>query len=241
MSEVILVASGKGGVGKTVLTANIGAILAQRGASVVLIDLNLGRRNLDICLGMENRIVYDLADAVTGICRIKQSLVKDRRFPALFLISAPQNRKKSFVSDQEMSSLCSELKRSFDYIIMDAPAGIDDIVTSAALTADRAVIVTVPEYAAIRDTDMLDELLRECGVEKRSVVINKVMAGLFNKGVVPDPSEIAESLRLPISGLIPFDENIHVSANTGVPIVLAKGSYIEKNLSNIVDRILKNL
>ncbi len=235
-----MVASGKGGVGKTVLAANLGAILARRGASVVLVDLNLGRRNLDICLGMEDRIVYDLTDAITGICRIKQSLVKDRRFSSLYLISAPQCRKKPFISEKEMSTFCSELKRSFDYVILDAPAGHDQIVLGAAAAADRAVIVTVPEYAAIRDTDMLDEVLKESGIGKRSVVINKIMEGLYNKGIVPEPSAIAESLRLPISGLIPFDENIHISANIGVPIALAKGSYIEKNLTQIVDRIIKN-
>ena len=240
MSEVILVASGKGGVGKTVIAANLGAVLAQRGKSVVLVDLNLGRRNLDICLGMENRIVYDLADAIMGICRIKQSLVKDRRFPALYLISAPQSRKKSFISEKEMIAFCADLKRSFDYVILDAPAGIEEILLSAAAASDRAVIVTVPEYAAIRDTDMVDEVLKESGIGRRSVVINKIMEGLYNKGVVPEPSEIAESLRLPITGLIPFDENIHISANIGVPIVLAKGSYVERNLSQIADRILKN-
>ena len=240
MSEVVLVASGKGGVGKTVLAANLGAILAARRASVVLIDLNIGRRNLDICLGLENRIVYDLADAVTGICRIKQSLVKDRRFPSLCLISAPQNRKKTCISEQDMIALCSDLKRSFDYIILDAPAGYEEIVSSAAAATDRAVIVTVPEYAAIRDTDMLDLSLREAGILKRSVVINKIMPDLYNKGVVPEPAAIAESLRLPVSGLISFDENIHISANIGVPIALAKNSYIEQNLSHIADRIFSN-
>lgn len=240
MSEVILVGSGKGGVGKTVFTANLGAVLAQKNRSVVLIDLNLGRRNLDICLGLENRIVYDLADAITGICRIKQSLVKDRRFPALYLISAPQNKNKPFVSEAEMIKLCADLKRTFDYIILDVPAGFDEIVAAAAAAADRAVVITVPEFAALRDTDLLDEGLREAGIGKRSVVINKIMPDLYNKGLVPEPAEVAESVRMPLSGLIPFDENIHVSANIGVPIALAKGSYIEMNFTKIAERILSN-
>jgi len=240
MSEVILIASGKGGVGKTVLAANLGAILAKRGASVVLMDLNMGRRSLDICLGLEDRIVYDVADAVTGICRIKQALVRDRRFPSLYLISAPQNRKKRTITDKEMIALCGDLKKSFDYIIMDVPGGNDEIVFAAAAAADRALIVAVPEYASIRDTDAMDEALRECGVLKRQVVVNKIMEGLHGRGVVPEPEEIANSLRIPVCGLIPFDENIHISANIGVPVVLARGSYIEKNFSRIVDRFLKN-
>lgn len=238
MGEIILVASGKGGVGKTVFTANLGAELAQRGASVVLIDMNIGLRSLDICLGLENRVVYDLTDAVSGTCSIKQSLIKDRRFKELYLISAPQVRNKHEITPEEMKLFCRDLKETYDYIIIDAPAGIDYGLSLAAAPADRAVIVTVPEYAAIRDADILDVFLRELGIYNRSVVINKIMAGLFKKGIVPDPMEIAEKLHLPVSGLIQFDQNIHISANIGVPVVTIKGSYIQRNFSVIADRII---
>ena len=238
MGEIILIASGKGGVGKTVFTANLGAELAQRGASVVLIDMNIGLRSLDICLGLENRVIYDLTDAITGTCKIKQALIKDRRFPELYLISAPQIRNKYEISSDEMKAFCRELKELYDYILIDAPAGVDDGLLLAAAPADRAVIVTVPEYAAIRDAELLDGVLKEIGIYNKCVVVNKIMANLYQKGLVPDPADIAESLRLPMTGLIQYDQNIHISANIGIPIVTAKGSYIQQNFSNIADRII---
>jgi septum site-determining protein MinD len=238
MREVIVIASGKGGVGKTVFTANMGAILAQKGFSVVLIDMNIGLRSLDICLGMENRIVYDISDVTSGTCRLKQALIKDRRFDKLYLMSAPQNKSKDNISPEQIEELCEELKESFDYIIIDAPAGLDKGFILAATPAVRAVIITVPEHAAIRDADMLDQVLEGMGISNKSVVVNKIMPELYGKSLIPEPLEISESLRASISGLIQYDLNIHVSANIGVPIVLAKGSYIEKNFSNIVERII---
>ena len=239
MGEVILVASGKGGVGKTVIAANLGAVLSRRGASVVLMDMNIGLRSLDICLGLENRIIYDLSDALSGVCRRSQALVKDRRFSELYLISAPQSRKKTNITISDMKGFCEELKESFDYIIVDGPAGIDEGMLLAAAPADRAVIVSVPEYAAIRDADLVDGALRELDIQKRAVVVNKVMRSLYGKSLVPDPSQIAESLHSPICGMITYDENIHISSNIGIPIALAEGSYIEKNFSNITERIIK--
>lgn len=238
MGEVILVASGKGGVGKTVFTANLGAQLALRQANVVVIDTNIGLRSMDICLGLEDRIIYDLTDVVTGTCRIKQALVKDRRFPDLYLMSAPQSKGKPTITPKHMTELCLELKKTYDYVLIDAPAGLDEGLLLSAAPADRAVIVTVPEINAIRDADLLDEMLNQMGIRNKSVVINKIMPALYQKGIVPDPSAISESLRLQISGLIPYDINIHISANIGVPIVLAKGSYIEQNFSAIANRIL---
>lgn len=238
MGEVILVASGKGGVGKTVFTANLGAELAQREATVVMIDTNLGMRSLDLCLGLEDRIVYDLSDVITGTCRIKQALIKDRRFPNLYLMSAPQSKEKFEIEPKDLEELCLELKKTYDYVLIDAPAGLDDGLLLSTASADRAVIVTVPEVSAIRDADLLDELLEEKGIYKKTAVINKIMPALYGKGIVPDPADIGESLRLQISGMIPYDINIHISANIGVPIVLAKGSYIERNFSAIANRIL---
>jgi septum site-determining protein MinD len=238
MGEVIVIASGKDGVGKTVLTVNLGAVLAQNNHSVVLMDLNFGSRNLDIYLGLENRIVYDLVDVITGVCRIKQAMVRDRRFPNLFLISAPQSRHKASVSPEQLQALCHELKKVFDYIIIDAPAGIGSGLALAVSPADRAVVVTVPEYAAIRDTEIISDLLESKGIVNRSVVINKIIPELHQSGLVPDPEEIAETLRLPIAGLIAYDQNIHVSTNMGVPIAAAQGSYIARNLNEIGSRIL---
>jgi len=239
MGKVILIASGKGGVGKTVFASNAGAKLAQEGYKVVLIDMNMGLRNLDICLGLENRVVYDVADVLTGMCRIKQALIKDRRFPELYLMSAPQNKQKAEITSLHMKVLCNKLKRNFDFIIIDAPAGIGEDLAVAAAGADSAVIVTVPEYAAVRDADMLDQLLFEMGIKKRTYVINKVLANLIGTGLVPSIAEIAEIMRPDMAGIIQYDENIHIAANNGLPIVYREGTYIEKNFKKILERIVE--
>lgn len=241
MGKVILIASGKGGVGKTVFASNAGAKLAQEGYKVVLIDMNMGLRNLDICLGLENRVVYDVADVLTGVCRIKQALIKDRRFPELYLMSAPQNKQKAEITPLHMKVLCNKLKRNFDFIIIDAPAGIGEDLAIAAAGADAAVIITVPEYAAVRDADMLDQVLIELGIKKRTYVINKVMANLIATGLVPSIAEIAETMRPDMAGIIQYDENIHIAANNGLPIVYREGTYIEKNFKKILERIVTEL
>lgn len=238
MGKVILVASGKGGVGKTVFASNAGAKLAQEGYKVVLIDMNMGLRNLDICLGLENKVVYDVADVLTGVCRIKQALIRDRRFPELYLMSAPQNKQKAEITPLHMKVLCNKLKRNFDFIIIDAPAGIGEDLIIAGSGADSAVIVTVPEYAAVRDADMLDQIIIDMGIKKRTYVINKVMPNLITTGLVPGISEIAECMRPPMAGIIQYDDNIHIAANNGIPIVYREGTYIEKNFKKIVDRIV---
>jgi septum site-determining protein MinD len=239
MGKVILIASGKGGVGKTVFASNAGAKLAQEGYKVVLIDMNMGLRNLDICLGLENKVVYDVADVLTGVCRIKQALIRDRRFPELYLMSAPQNKQKAEITPLHMKVLCNKLKRSFDFIIIDAPAGIGEDLVIAGAGADSAVIVTVPEYAAVRDADALDLVLLGIGINKRTFVINKVMASLICTGLVPSIAEIAETMRPPMAGIIQYDENIHIAANNGLPIVYKEGTYIEINFRKILERIIE--
>lgn len=238
MGKVILIASGKGGVGKTVFTTNIGATLAQQGKKVVLIDMNMGLRNLDICLGLESKVVYDVADVLSGMCKIKQALIKDRRFPELYLMSAAQYKEKADITPLHMKILCEKLKQSFDYIIVDAPAGIDDGLSMAAAGADSAVIVTVPEYAAVRDADMLDRVLLDMGIKERCYVVNKIKPELFRSGLVPSLTEIAETLRPKMAGIIQYDDNIHISANNGIPIVIQPGTYIHANFANIANRIV---
>lgn len=238
MGKVILVASGKGGVGKSVFVANAGATLAKKGHKVALIDMNMGLRNLDLYLGLESKVVYDVADVLSGVCRIKQALIRDRRFPELYLMSAAQNREKAEVTALHMKVLCDKLRKTFDYILIDAPAGIDDGLELSAAGADLAVIITVPEYAAIRDADMLDRVLIRMGISDRAYVINKVKANLIRTGLVPSLTEIGEMLRPRIAGMIQYDDNIHIAANNGFPIVLKDGTYIEKNFSRIVDRLL---
>lgn len=239
MGKVILIASGKGGVGKTVFTVNAGAALAQKGYKVVLIDMDMGLRNLDLCLGLESKVVYDVADAMTGLCRIKQALIKDRRFDELYLISAAHHRDKGDLTPLHMQVLCEKLKEKFDYILVDAPAGIGDGLKLAAAGADCAVIITSPEHVAVRDADMLDRVLKELEIKRKCYVVNKVKAELMGMGIVPTLREIAELLKPKMAGIVQYDDNIHIASNSGVPVVLKKGTYIEENFNNIVERIIE--
>ena len=237
MSESLLVASGKGGVGKTIFTVNLGAVLARTGARTVLLDMNMGLRNLDICLGLENSVIYDIGDALGETCALGQALIRDKRFPYMYLIAAAQSKEKSHFTARQMESLCEKLKKTFDYIIIDAPDGLDEGLALAAAGADRAVIITTQEYSSIRDADMTDQVLQSLGVQKRSVVVNKLKEDLVESGLVPSIAEISESLRPPIVGMIPYDDNIHVAANNGLPLALAQDNYICKNFANIAERI----
>ncbi|QIB69869.1 septum site-determining protein MinD [Aminipila butyrica] len=239
MGKVILIASGKGGVGKTVFTANAGAALAQKGYKVVLIDMDMGLRNLDLCLGLENKVVYDIADALTGLCRIKQALIRDRRFEELYFISAAHHRDKGDLTPLHMQVLCEKLKARFDYVLVDAPSGIGDGLKMAAAGADTGVIITTPEHVAVRDADTLDRILQGMNIKERMYIVNKVKADLMNLGVVPNISEINDMLKMPMTGIIQYDDNIHIAANNGIPVVLKKGTYIAENFSHIVERMVE--
>ena len=239
MGKVILIASGKGGVGKTVFTANAGAKLAQKGYKVALIDMDMGLRNLDLCLGLENKVVYDIADALTGLCRIRQALIKDRRFENLYLISASQHKDKGDLTPLHMKIFCEKLKERFDYILIDSPAGIGEGFELAAAGAEVGIVITTPEHSSLRDADTMDRVLKEAGIDNRMYVINKVKAELMSLGIVPTISEINETLKMYMAGIIQYDDNIHIAANNGIPVVLKKDTYIEENFGNIVDRIIE--
>ncbi len=238
MGKVITIASGKGGTGKTVFTANIGAMLALRGYKVVLVDMDMGLRNLDLCMGLENKVIYDVSDILTGMCRVRQALIRDKRFDCLYLISSPQHRDDGEITPLHMKVLCDILRDRFDYILIDAPSGVDNGLMLAAAGADRAVIVTVPEYTAIRDADVLDKLLGDLGIEDRMYVVNKVKAELMTAGLAPGLHEISDMLRSNLAGIIQYDDNILIAANNGVPIVFKKDTYIYENFSRIADRVI---
>ncbi len=238
MGKVIAVTSGKGGTGKTVFTANLGAVLAERGYKVVLIDMDMGLRNLDLCMGIENKVVYDVADVLLGVCRIKQALIRDKRFESLYVMASPQYKKEEDITPLHMKVLCGKLKDKFDYIILDSPAGLDEGFRLAAYPADEAIILTTPEYSAIRDADVVDKCLAQMGIEERTYVLNKVNADLINSGLVPSLPEITSMMRLELAGIIQDDENIHIAANKGIPIVLKKNTYIRKNFEQIADRVI---
>ncbi|MDD6042513.1 MAG: septum site-determining protein MinD [Eubacteriaceae bacterium] len=237
MSKVHLIASGKGGTGKTMFAVNYGASLAKRGYSVVILDMDMGMRNLDLYCGLENNVVYDVYDVLTGVCRIKQALIKDRRFESLYLMAASPNRDDGSLTPLHMKVLCDKLRGMYDYIIIDAPSGIDDGLIMAAAGADDCILVTTPEYSSLRDADSLDRELLKLGISKRYLVLNKVIAEMMTAGYAPRLKDITAMLRPSLVGVIQMDENIHISTNLGVPIVLKDDTYIQKNFDNIVDRI----
>jgi septum site-determining protein MinD len=237
MGKVIAIVSGKGGVGKTMFAANLGGILSQSGNKVVLVDMDMGLRNLDICLGLENRVVYDIADIINGVCRIKQALIRDRRFPELYLIAAPQNLEKVKINPTNIKSVFEKLAESFDYVIVDGPAGIEEGLLNAISGADLGIIVTTTEFAAIRDADKVDKVLIENGLTNRKVIVNKLKGELISNGVMPSITEVSKLLRPDIIGYIQEDDNIQVATNNGTPIVLKTATYIYDNFKKIMERL----
>ena len=238
MGKVILVSSGKGGTGKTMFTVNLGSALAMKGKRVMLIDMDMGLRNMDIYLGMENRVVYNLMDVMSGICRIKKAMLKVNGFDTLYFMAASPRRDDRDITPLHMEILCSKLKRYFDYIIIDCPAGIGDAFDVALAPADKVIIVTEPEVASLRDADVTERYLQEKGKTDISFVINKVKVELMRAGLVPGLQEILNMFKGPVIGLIQDDDNIHISTNKGIPIVCKQGTYIERNFMEIASRII---
>ena len=228
MSEVIVVTSGKGGVGKTTTSANVGTGLAMLGEKVVLIDTDIGLRNLDVVMGLENRIVYNLVDVVEGNCRMKQALIKDKRYPNLFLLPSAQTRDKSSVSPGQMMKLVDDLREEFDYILLDCPAGIEQGFKNAIAGADRAFIVTTPEVSAIRDADRIVGLLEASEIRKMDMV---------RRGDMMSIEDVTDILGIPILGAIPDDEEIVISTNQGEPLV-GMNSFAGQAYLNICRRVL---
>jgi len=238
VSQVILISSGKGGTGKTIFAANVGVILSQRGFNVLLIDMDLGLRNLDLVLGLESKIVYDVRDVCSGLCSISQATISHKNFPNLHFMAASPVREDGEITPLHMQVLCRKLKSQFDYIIIDGPAGINDGLIVAAAGADKGVIVTIHDYSAIRDADKVDRFLEELGIRKRGLVINKAVYNLMGNGIVPGIRQINGLIRAPILGVIQQDDNIQISSNYGLPIAYKKGTYIYENLNSITDRII---
>lgn len=237
MGKVIVVASGKGGTGKTMFTANLGATLAMAGHKTCVVDMDMGLRNLDLYLGLENNVVYDVNDVMQGVCRIKQALIKDKSFPGLYLMAASPKRPDGEITPLHMKVLCKKLSERFDYVVVDSPAGIDDGLALAAAGADMAVVVVSPDYAASRDGDMARMVLQELGVPKVGFLVNKLDMDMIKKGFAPEVSEITRSFRRELLGVVQADENILVSTNLGVPIVFMQDTYIAENFRNIAGRV----
>ena len=223
MSEVIVITSGKGGVGKTTTTANLGTALSLENKKTVVVDADIGLRNLDV---------------VEGTCRLKQALIKDKRFDNLYLLPAAQTRDKNAISTEQMSDLCEKLRESFDYILIDCPAGIEQGFKNAVAGADRAIVVTNPEISAVRDADRIIGLLEANEVKDIRLVINRIRNEMVKRGDMMDKQDIVEILAIDLIGLVPDDESIIVSTNKGEPAILDGKSNAGQAYKNIAKRIL---
>ncbi|MDO5520885.1 MAG: septum site-determining protein MinD [bacterium] len=237
MGEVIVVTSGKGGVGKTTTTANVGTGLAKLNKKVVLIDTDIGLRNLDVVMGLENRIVYNLVDVVEGNCRIKQALIKDKRYPNLYLLPSAQTRDKNSVSPEQMRKLADELREDFDYILMDCPAGIEQGFLNAIAGADSALVVTTPEVSAVRDADRIIGLLDAHDIKNTRLIVNRLRTDMVKRGDMMSADDVVEILAIDLIGVVPDDESIVVSTNQGEPLV-GTDALAGKAYMNICRRIV---
>lgn len=238
MAQVITITSGKGGVGKTTTSANLGTALAILGQRVVVIDADIGLRNLDVVMGLENRIVYDLVDVVEGRCRTRQALIKDKRFPELFLLPAAQTRDKDAVSPEDMQALCTELRREFDFILIDSPAGIEGGFKNAIAPADAIIIVTTPEMSAVRDADRIVGLVEAYEKGHPRLIINRIKPKMVARGDMMDTTDVVEILAIDLIGIVPDDENIVTSTNRGEVVVLDRSSDAGRAFMNIAHRLM---
>lgn len=238
MGESIVITSGKGGVGKTTTTANIGTALASMGKKVVLIDGDTGLRNLDVLMGLENRIVYTLVDIVENRCRTKQALIKDKRFPNLFLLPTAQTKDKTDINSQQMLKLVEELKEEHDFVIIDCPAGIEQGFENAIVGADKAIVVVNPEITSVRDADRVIGKLDAKGLDDHQVIINRLNYEMTQKGDMLDISDIIETLSVKLLGVVPDDRSITISTNKGEPIVLDEKAASGQAFRNIASRLL---
>jgi len=221
MSRVIVITSGKGGVGKTTTTANLGMALAQRGRKVAVVDADFGLRNLDLLLGLENRIVYTAVEVLAGECRLDQALIKDKRQPNLALLPAAQNRTKDAVTPEQMKQLVGALTESFEYVLIDCPAGIEMGFQNAIASASEALIVTTPEISAVRDADRVVGLLEANDVKKQHLIVNRLKPAMVQEDMMMSVGDVQEILAIPLIGVIPDDERVIVSTNKGEPLVLS--------------------
>ena len=215
--------------------------MAGQGHKVVLIDLDTGLRNLDLYLGIENNIVYDVNDVLTGVCRIRQALVKIKAFPGLYFMAASPQKPNGEITPLHIKVLCEKLKSKYDYVIVDAPAGIDDGMIIATGGCDMGIIVVTPEYASLRNAETVKKTIKAQGIDNICYVVNRIDLRLIESGKAPSFDEVTKNIREKIVGIIQEDENIHVSTNLGVPIVSMTDTYIAKSFMAMADRIKKNL
>lgn len=236
--QVITITSGKGGVGKTTATANISVGLALLGQRVVAIDTDIGLRNLDLVMGLDNRIVYDLVDVVEGRCRLRQALVKDRHLPELCLLPAAQTRDKSAITSNQMQALCNELRGEFDFILLDSPAGIESGFRNALAPADSVIIITTPDVSAVRDADRAIGFVEAEEKGPARLVINRIKPQLVERGEMLTIEDVLELLAIDLLGIVPEDEAIITTTNRGSPAALDRKSQAGKAFRNVARRLM---
>ncbi len=238
MGQSIVVTSGKGGVGKTTSTANLGMGLAERGKSVALVDADIGLRNLDVVIGLENRIVYDIVDVAEGRAKLKNALIKDKRNGHLCLLPAAQTRDKSAVDSETMKRIIGDLKTDFDYVLIDCPAGIEHGFKNAIIGADCALVVTVPEVSAVRDADRIIGLLLANEIADVRLIVNRFRSDMVDRGDMLTVDDMLDILSVELIGVVPEDEGIIRASNIGEPIVMDEESVAGTEYRNIVGRLL---
>ena len=237
--RVIVITSGKGGVGKTTTSANIGTALAKSGHKVVLIDTDLGLRNLDLLLGLENRIVYTIVDVIEERCKLKQALVKDKKNPNLSLLAAAQTRDKTAVNAEQLKEICDTLKEENDFVLVDCPAGIEQGFQNAVAGASEAIVVTTPEMSAIRDADRIIGLLAtKEEISSTKLLLNRVRPNLIKSNEMMSVDDVIGILEIPLIGIIPEDTGIITSTNKGEPIVNDEKSLAGQAYNNVARRII---
>ena len=238
IGQCIVVTSGKGGVGKTTSTANLGASLAMSGVRVCVVDSDIGLRNLDVVLGLENRIIYDLVNVIEGRCRLSQALIRDKRCDNLYLLPAAQTRDKTAINQAQMRDLIDELKKSFDFILVDCPAGIEQGFKNAIAGADKAIVVTTPEVSAIRDADRIIGMIEAAELPEPHLVINRYRPHMVDSGNMLSKDDILEILAVPLIGIVPEDQDILVSTNRGFPVAFEAESIVGEAFRRISRRVL---
>lgn len=241
MGEVIVITSGKGGVGKTTCSANIGTGLAKLGYKVILVDTDIGLRNLDVVMGLENRIVYNLVDVIEGKCRIKHALIRSSEYDNLYLLPSAQTKDKTSVTPWQMQKLATELSEEADYVILDCPAGIEQGFKNAIAGASHAIVITTPEVSAIRDADRVIGILKNNNsdftqITKISLIINKIRTNMVKKHDMLSPEDVVEMLGVDLLGILPDDDNIVISTNKGIPLA-GDSTLAGTAFSNICSRI----
>ena len=238
MGEVIVITSGKGGVGKTTTTANLGSALASQGKKVALVDTDIGLRNLDVVMGLENRIVFDLVDVIEEKCKLKQALIKHKKFNDLYLLPAAQTKDKTAVNEQQMKDLVGKLKAEFDYVLIDCPAGIEQGFKNAIAGADRALVVTTAEISSIRDADRIIGLLESSSIKNPELIVNRLRPSMVRRGEMMDVDDIVDLLSIDLIGVVPDDEYIIIQTNKGEPVITNKKAPSGKAYMEISRRIL---